>query len=102
MGLEYYLTRFRKTLLLVGGSGELGSAITKKFSTTRLKKWRVINIDSKPNPLATLNIEVDLKKENPFHSENLVEIRRQMDEWNKIKGVEEIDAMINLAGLPKD
>ena len=76
MGLEYYLTRFRKTLLLVGGSGELGSKVSKHFATTKVKRWRVINIDSKPNPHATLNIEVDLKKENPFHTTGLTEIRR--------------------------
>ena len=45
-------TPFRKTLLLVGGSGELGKAITYRFSQTWFKRWNVFNIDATPNPLA--------------------------------------------------
>lgn len=58
--------RFRKTLLLIGGSGELGQKITKRFAKPMFKKWWVVNIDKVPNPDATLNIIVDLEKENPF------------------------------------
>ena len=61
-------TPFRKTLLLVGGSGELGSAITYRFSQTWFKRWNVFNIDSKPNPLATYNFIIDFNEEQPFNA----------------------------------
>lgn len=56
-------TRFRKTLLLVGGSGELGKAINYRFSQTWFKRWNVFNIDSTPNPLASHNFLVDFNAE---------------------------------------
>lgn len=35
----------KRALLLIGGSGDLGKAITTRFTQTRFKKWRVFNID---------------------------------------------------------
>ncbi len=46
---------FNRSLILVGGSGELGSALTRKFAYTKTKKWRVFNIDFKENNKATKN-----------------------------------------------
>jgi hypothetical protein len=51
--------RFRKTLLLIGGSGDLGRAVTKRFTKTLLYRWNVFNIDTKPNPDAIKNFIVD-------------------------------------------
>ena len=62
---------FRKTLLLVGGSGELGTKITYRFTQTWLKRWNVFNIDCKPNPLATHNFIVDLNNDEPFNAANV-------------------------------
>jgi hypothetical protein len=42
--------RFRKTLLLLGGSGELGQEVTKRFAKTPLWRWNVFNVDTKENP----------------------------------------------------
>jgi hypothetical protein len=47
--------RFRKTLLLLGGSSELGRVITKRFAKTLLYRWNVFNVDSVANPEAQKN-----------------------------------------------
>ena len=35
----------KRALFLIGGSGDLGQAITKKFAHSRFKKWKVFNVD---------------------------------------------------------
>lgn len=52
-------TRFRKTLVLIGGSGELGRIVTKRFQPL-LYRWNVFNIDSVENKDATVNFIVDV------------------------------------------
>lgn len=43
----------KKCLLLIGGSGQLGTATIKKFTLgSRLRRWKVFNIDQVENPLA--------------------------------------------------
>jgi len=66
-------TRFRKTLLLVGGSGEMGQKICSRFTQTYFKKWHVINVDHEENPQATHNFKVDLRDGNPFAQEELLQ-----------------------------
>ena len=51
--------RFRKSLILIGGSGEFGQKITTRFAKPLLKRWQVFNIDSKPNPDATANFVIE-------------------------------------------
>jgi nucleoside-diphosphate-sugar epimerase len=55
-------TRFRKTLLVIGGSGELGKVITARFAKPLFKRWNVFNVDAVANPDATHNFIVDLEK----------------------------------------
>ena len=43
-------TRFRRSLILIGGSGELGKIVTARFTKPLLFRWNVLNIDSVPNP----------------------------------------------------
>ena len=59
----------KRVLLLLGGSGELGQAITKKFNGTRFKKWKVFNIDFTENSLANENFILD--EEDTFHSQKI-------------------------------
>ena len=54
-------TRFRKTLLLIGGSGELGRVVTARFAKPLLYRWNVFNIDAVANPEATHNFIVDIE-----------------------------------------
>lgn len=51
--------RFRKSLILIGGSGEFGKKITKRFAKPLLKKWQVFNIDAVPNEDATANFIIE-------------------------------------------
>jgi hypothetical protein len=62
--------RFRKTLLLIGGSGELGRVVTSRFAKTPLFRWNVFNIDTKPNPDAQRNFLVDYYE--PFRREHII------------------------------
>jgi hypothetical protein len=52
-------TRFRRSLVLIGGSGELGKVVTARFTKPLLFRWNVFNIDSVPNPDATTNFIID-------------------------------------------
>ena len=89
-------TPFRKTLLLVGGSGELGTKLTYRFTQTWLKRWNVFNIDCKPNPYATYNYIVDLNQDEPFNQENMKKMKSEM-----AKFADGIDAYINVAGVDR-
>ena len=51
--------RFRKSLILIGGSGEFGQKITTRFAKPLLKRWNVVNIDGVANPDATANFIID-------------------------------------------
>ena len=51
--------RMRKSLLLIGGSGEFGQKITTRFAKPWFKRWQVFCIDSKPNPDATANFVIE-------------------------------------------
>ena len=51
--------RFRKSLILIGGSGEFGKKITTRFAKPFFKKWQVFNIDSVENPDATANFVIE-------------------------------------------
>lgn len=51
--------RLRKSLIVIGGSGEFGSKITTRFAKPLLKRWNVFNIDSVPNPDATENFVIE-------------------------------------------
>lgn len=37
---------FRKTVIIIGGNSELGTALTKKFGKTWVKRWNVFSIDA--------------------------------------------------------
>lgn len=86
--------RFRKNLLLIGGSSELGRAVTKRFAKTLLYRWNVFNVDAKPNPDAAKNFIVDSDSQTPFTGEVLDNLRTQVGSFNT-----EYDAMINLTGV---
>jgi hypothetical protein len=58
--------KFRKTLLLIGGSGELGRVVTKRFTKTLLFRWNVFNIDATENPDASKNFIVDVSNQEPY------------------------------------
>ena len=47
--------RFRKNIVLIGGSGDLGRQITDRFTRPLLYKWNVYNIDFVENPMANEN-----------------------------------------------
>jgi len=50
----------KKCLLILGGSGQLGSKVVDKFITGGFgRKWRVFNIDLKENKKATYNFIID-------------------------------------------
>ena len=81
----------KRALLLIGGSGDLGKAITTRFTQTRFKKWRVFNIDYEQNPQATHNFI--LEKEQSYSEKNIDSLHQQLKEF-----AEEYDAIINVAG----
>ena len=89
-------TPFRKTLLLIGGSGEFGRVVTKRFAKPLVKRWNVFNIDSVANPDATHNFIVDLKQDNPYDGTVLGKLHDEMKGF-----ADEYDAMVNLAGVGK-
>ena len=89
-----FRTRWRKTLLVIGGSGEFGQAVTKRFATPLFKRWNVFNIDVKANPQATYNFVIDLQKENPFDEDVIKKLHEEMKEFS-----DDYDAMVNLASV---
>lgn len=83
----------KKTLCVIGGSGQLGQSLVKKFRAGGfLRQWKVFNIDLVENPEAQDNFIVDPTK--PITKEHLDELEKQLMEFD-----EEVDAIINLAGL---
>lgn len=88
--------RFRKTCILIGGSGELGRVLTKRFAKTPLFRWNVFNIDTVENPDAQKNFLIDAESQEPYHGEVIKKLRKEVaDYWP------EYDAMINLVGIDK-
>ena len=82
---------FRKTAILIGGSsGDFGPALAQRFSKTWIKRWNVINIDSKPNPVCKHNVVLDFSQPIP---ESAVEEIHKLITDNQIT---EIDAMVNV------
>ena len=75
--------RFRKSLILIGGSGEFGKKITARFAKPLLKRWNVFNIDSVPNPDATANFVIeslhefredsDIQQDHQVFNANMIE-----------------------------
>ena len=59
---------YSRSLLLIGGSSELGEAIIKKFAYTRLMWWKVYNVDFKEAPKATMNFILPKENEALFSS----------------------------------
>lgn len=88
--------KFRKTLLLIGGSGELGRVVTRRFAKTLLFRWNVFNIDATENPDATKNFIVDVQSQEPYKGDILERLKKEMSGF-----AQEYDAMINLAAIGK-
>ena len=84
---------FRKTVIIIGGNSELGTALTKKFGRTWIKRWNVFNIDAQLNANANYNFFLDLSK--PITNEDVTRLHTELK-----KNFKEIDAMINLAEPP--
>ena len=80
----------KKTLLLIGGSGELGHAITNKFAFQRFRKWKVFNIDYTPNSNAAQNFILD--KDEPFTAPKIERLHKELKSF-----AEECDSIIDLA-----
>ncbi|CDW77303.1 dihydropteridine reductase [Stylonychia lemnae] len=85
-----YRQRWRKSLILVGGSSELGEEIAKRFAHSRFRKWEVINIDETANSKATKSII--LKKDDLIDSEYLQKLRGEITDVS-----EEISTIINIS-----
>ena len=94
-----FRTRFRKSLLLIGGSGEFGSAVTRRFARPLFKRWNVFNIDSTANADATHNFIVDLTntEQQPFTQSVLHKLNSEMKDF-----ADGFDAMVNLASVDRD
>ena len=88
--------KFRKTLLLIGGSGELGRVVTRRFAKTLLFRWNVFNVDATENPEATKNFIVDVSSQEPYKGDVLTRLKSEMSGF-----ASEYDAMINLAAVGK-
>ena len=84
-----YRQRWRKSLVLIGGSSELGEEIAKRFAHSRLKKWEVMNIDETENPKANINFII--KKNEPLDSDLLQKLRGEITDFS-----EEISTVINI------
>lgn len=103
--------RLRKSLIVIGGSGEFGQRITTRFAKPLLKRWNVFNIDAVPNPHATENFIIDglheFKEDGDFESksnnnkavfngEMLKKLHSQLAQM-----APEFDAIVNLAAAPR-
>ena len=66
--------RFRKTLILIGGSSDLGRAVTKRFAKVPLFAWNVVNIDSVENPDARTNFLIDKSSPNALNRDVLTQL----------------------------
>lgn len=82
-----------RNLLIIGGSGNLGKAITERFAKKNLVRWKVLNIDFTENKRATQNIVLKQDQDLVFNEQAVEEIK------NKAKSfAEEFDAIICAAG----
>ena len=72
------LRPFQKTVILIGGNGEYGRLLTKKFSETWIKRWKVMSIDSDSNPGAYYNFEMDI--DQPWNKESIEELHEYIKE----------------------
>ena len=82
----------KKSLLIVGGSGKLGSETVKKFvGGPWYRKWKVFNIDQKANPVATENFIIDPSQ--PITQEIVEELHGELKKFD-----DEFEAIINTAG----
>ena len=79
-------------MLIIGGSGDLGSACVKKFiGGRRLRRWRVFNIDAVANPEATKNFLIDPTE--PLKEETVKKLHEKIADMD-----EEYEMMVNTAG----
>ena len=91
--------RFRKSLIVIGGSGEFGQKITTRFAKPWFKRWQVFNIDATPNPDATANFVIEdlhnLDNTKVLDENVLTELHTKLKEH-----APEYDAIINVAKTP--
>ena len=58
---------FKKTAIIIGGSGQVGTKFAEKFGSNRIfKRWQVINIDKTSNPKYKHNFTIDFEKPLDF------------------------------------
>ena len=82
----------KKCVLVMGGSGQLGKATVNSFVTGwPRRKWKVFNIDTKPNPQAHFNFVIDPTE--PMLPKTVESLHTELEKCD-----EEFDMMINLAG----
>ena len=100
--------RFRKSLILIGGSGEFGKLITARFAKPFMKRWNVFNIDSVANPDATGNFVIEnlheFDEDSDIQGDHRVFNETMLKKLHaKLKEVApEYDAIVNVAGSPRD
>ena len=81
---------FRKTAIIIGGStGEFGPILAKRMSKAWIKRWNVINIDTKANPDCQHNFVVDFK--SPIGINQMRELHYLIKAHSQ-----EVDAMVNV------
>lgn len=82
-----------KKLLLIGGSGQLGQALVKRFKKgPSWRQWSIFNIDLEPNPLADNNFVLDPTE--TISKASVEELHKEIKKWD-----DEVEAIINVAGL---
>ena len=84
---------FRKTAIIIGGSGQVGTKFAERFGGTWFKRWNVINIDKTANPKCKFNFTIDFEK--ALDQDTIIKLQGQIR-----KTTEEVDAIINLAASP--
>jgi hypothetical protein len=67
--------RFRKAVLIIGGSTDLGKKLTDRFAKPLLKRWNVFNIDTEPYKGASSNYEIDFSDPKALDWESLKKIK---------------------------
>lgn len=83
-----------KYLLVIGGTGVLGSAIVKVFKNNS-SNWKICVIDYVENPQADKNITID--RNMKYTEENVNKIYSQIEEFSKV-----LHSIFNMAeGLVK-
>ena len=96
--------RLRKSIVVIGGSGELGQRVVKRFAKPFFKRWQVFCIDGKPNADASANFvipglhefndEDEYEKKHVLNSDVLADLDVKLKEH-----APEYDAIVNLAGM---